>query len=161
MMLRTYWQASRAPRYSLLFALPLLIIYQILAALAPPGPGGVGVRNGADVVLESVFMWLAGVWGPRLFMVCLIAVGAWIIAKDARTNRGPLSPAVIGGMLAESICLALVFGIVLGLDRPQRTLHELALAAVDLDPEKLRGFVIKHGSGLHVVPAPLRPARQW
>jgi len=113
-MLRTYWQASRAPRYSLLFALPLLIIYQILAALAPPGPGGVGVRNGADVVLESVFMWLAGVWGPRLFMVCLIAVGAWIIAKDVRTNRGSLSPAIIGGMLIESICLALVFGIVVG-----------------------------------------------
>jgi len=113
-MLRTYWQASRAPRYSLLFALPLLIIYQILAALAPPGPGGVGVRNGADVVLESVFMWLAGVWGPRLFMVCLIAVGAWIIAKDVRTNRCSLSPAIIFGMLIESIGLALVFGIVVG-----------------------------------------------
>jgi pilus assembly protein CpaE len=48
-------------------------------------------------------------------------------------------------------------GIVLGLDRPQRTLHDLAAAAADLDPEKLRGYVIRHGSGLHVVPAPLRP----
>src|SRR2546423_8343380 len=100
-MLRTYWQASRAPRYSLLFALPLLIIYQILAALAPPAPGGVGVRNGADVVLESVFMWLAGVWGPRLFMVCLIAVGAWIIPKAARPNRGSLAPPAVGGMRFE------------------------------------------------------------
>src|SRR2546423_15721793 len=111
-MLRTYWQASRAPRYSLLFALPLLIIYQILAALAPPGPGGVGVRNGADVVLESVFMWLASVWGPRLFKVCLIAVGAWIIAKDVRTNRGSRSTALIGRMLIESICLGVAFSIV-------------------------------------------------
>src|SRR3977135_2625204 len=48
-------------------------------------------------------------------------------------------------------------GIVLGLDRPQRTLHDLAAAAGDLDAEKLRGYVVKHGSGLHVVPAPLRP----
>ena len=48
-------------------------------------------------------------------------------------------------------------GIVLGLDRPERTLHDLAAAAGDLDPEKLRGYVVKHGSGLHVVPAPLRP----
>jgi MinD-like ATPase involved in chromosome partitioning or flagellar assembly len=48
-------------------------------------------------------------------------------------------------------------GIVLGLDRPQRTLHDLAAAAGDLDPEKLRGYVMRHGSGLHVVPAPLRP----
>ena len=113
-MIRSYMQASRAPRYSLLFALPLLIIYQILAALVPPGPGGVGVRNGADVVLESVFVWLAGVWGPRLFMICLIAAGAWILAKDLRTNRGTLSPAVLGGMFVESVCLALVFGIVVG-----------------------------------------------
>src|SRR6267378_3560462 len=113
-MIRSYLQASRAPRYSLLFALPLLIIYQTLAALVPPGPGGVGVRNGADVVLESVFIWLVGVWGPRLFMVCLIAAGAWIVAKDFRTNRGTLSPAVLGGMLVESLCLALVFGIVVG-----------------------------------------------
>jgi MinD-like ATPase involved in chromosome partitioning or flagellar assembly len=48
-------------------------------------------------------------------------------------------------------------GIVLGLDRPEQTLHDLAAAAGDLDPEKLRGYVVKHGSGLHVVPAPLRP----
>lgn len=113
-MLRTYWQASRAPRYSLLFALPLLIIYQILTVLVPPQPGGVGIRNGADVLLQAVFVWLAGPWGPRLFMVCLIAVGAWLIAKDMRTSRGSLSPAVLGGMLLESVCLSLVFGIVVG-----------------------------------------------
>src|SRR6267378_8689269 len=113
-MLSTYWQASRAPRYSLLFALPLLIIYQVLAALAPAGPGGMGVRNGADVILQSVFIWLAGAWGPRLFMLCLIGVGAWLIAKDVRKTRGGVKPAVLGGMLLESVCLALVFGIVVG-----------------------------------------------
>ena len=112
-MIRTYWQASRAPRYSLLFALPLLIFYQVLAALAPPGPGGMGVRNGADVILESVFVWLAGAWGPRLFMLCLIGAGAWLIAKDLRANRN-LSPAVLGGMLLESVCLSLMFGVVVG-----------------------------------------------
>ncbi len=113
-MIQTYWQASRAPRYSLLFALPLLIFYQVLAALAPPGPGGMGVRNGADVILESVFIWLAGPWGPRLFMICLIGVGAWLIAKDVRANRASLTPSVLGGMLLESVCLSLVFGVVVG-----------------------------------------------
>lgn len=112
-MLRTYWQASRAPRYSLLFALPLLIIYQVLAAVAPPAPGGVALRNGADVILESVFVWLAGAWGPRLFMLCLIGAGAWLIARDLRANHN-LSPAVLGGMLLESVCLSLVFGVVVG-----------------------------------------------
>src|SRR3989442_12376771 len=113
-MISTYWQASRAPRYSLLFALPLLIFYQVLAALAPPGPGGLGIRNGADVILQSVFVWLAGAWGPRLFMLCLIRLGAWLIARDVRANRGRLTPAVLGAMLLESVCLALVVGIVVG-----------------------------------------------
>jgi len=111
-MIGTYWQASRAPRYSLLFALPLLIIYQILTLLVPPGPGGVDVRNGADILLQGVFVWLAGAWGPRVFMLCLIGVGAWLIAKDIRAHPGRLSPAVLGGMLVESLVLSLVFGIV-------------------------------------------------
>lgn len=111
-MTGTYWQASRAPRYSLLFALPLLIIYQVLAVLVPAGPGGMQIRNGADVLLQAVFVWLAGAWGPRLFMLCLIGAGAWLIAKDVRAKGGRLSPAVLGAMLLESLCLSLAFGIV-------------------------------------------------
>ena len=112
-MIRTYLQASRAPRYSLLFALPLLILYQVLAVLVPTGPGGLGVRNGADVMLEAVFVWLAGAWGPRLFMLCLIAVGAWLVARDVRANRS-VNPTVLGGMLLESVCLSMVFGVIVG-----------------------------------------------
>ena len=112
-MTRDYWQASRAPRYSLLFALPLLAFYEILAAAVPAGPQG-GVRNGADVLLQAVFTWLAGSWGPRLFMVCLIAVGLWLVARDLRTHPGRLRAAVFGTMLVESVGLALVFGIVVG-----------------------------------------------
>src|SRR5438034_7023763 len=113
-MIRPYLQATRAPRYSLLFALPLLITYQVLAALAPAGPGGVGIRNGADVALESVFVWLAGAWGPRLFLLCLIVAGAWLIATDVRRNHASIRPALLAGMLGEAFCLALVFGIVVG-----------------------------------------------
>jgi CAAX prenyl protease-like protein len=113
-MMHTYWQASRAPRYSLLFALPLLIIYQILAAVSPVGSGGMGVRNGADVILQSVFIWLAGAWGPPLFMLCLIAAGAWLIARDMRSHPGALTPSILGGMLGEAIGLSLVFGVVVG-----------------------------------------------
>lgn len=112
-MTRAYWQGSRAPRYSLLFALPLLVFYQVLAATVPPGPHG-GVRNGADVLLQAVFIWLAGSWGPRLFMVCFIVAGLWLVARDRRANPGRLRVAVFGTMLAESVGLALVFGIVVG-----------------------------------------------
>ena len=113
-MIRDYWQASRALRYSLLFAVPLLLLYQVLALIVPADPGGIGVRNGADVVLQALFTVIAGVWGPRLFMLSLVIVGIWLIAKDLRAHPGPLSPAVFGGMLVESVCLALIFGIVVG-----------------------------------------------
>jgi pilus assembly protein CpaE len=48
-------------------------------------------------------------------------------------------------------------GIVLGLDRPAKTLHDLIAVADDLDTEKLRGYVVRHDSGLSILPAPLRP----
>ncbi len=112
-MTRAYWQSSHAPRYSLLFALPLLVFYQTLAATVPPGPRG-GVRNGADVLLESAFTWLAGPRGPLVFMICLIGVGLWLVAKDMRAHGERLSPAVFGVMLAESVGLALAFGVVVG-----------------------------------------------
>ncbi|HEX9347966.1 MAG TPA: CPBP family intramembrane glutamic endopeptidase, partial [Gemmatimonadales bacterium] len=44
---------------------------------------------------------------------CLIGVGAWLIAQDLRANRN-LSPAVLAGMLLESVLLALAFGVVVG-----------------------------------------------
>ena len=44
----SYWALSRAPRYSLTFALPLLVAYEALAALLGSAGGG-GLRNGADV----------------------------------------------------------------------------------------------------------------
>jgi len=134
-MTRTYWQASRAPRYSLLFALPLLIIYQVLAALAPAGPGGVIVRNGADVMLQSIFVWVAGAWGPRIFLLCLIGVGAWLIARDVRSNRTSIRPTLLAGMLLESTCLALVFGIVVAI---------LTAAVLGSPPPMAIGFVQQH-----------------
>ena len=134
-MTRTYWQASRAPRYSLLFALPLLIIYQVLAALAPAGPGGVIVGNGADVMLQSIFVWVAGAWGPRIFLLCLIGVGAWLIARDVRSNRTSIRPTLLAGMLLESTCLALVFGIVVAV---------LTAAVLGSPPPMAIGFVQQH-----------------
>lgn len=112
-MVDAYWRASRAPRYSLLFALPLLLFYQALAALVPPGPAG-SVRNGADVILQSLFIWMAGARGPLVFMLCLTAAGLWFVVRDWRTHPGRLSPNVFGLMLAESVALALVLGLVVG-----------------------------------------------
>lgn len=105
----SYWQASRAPRYSLLFALPLLVFYQTLALVFAQGPGS--VRNGADVILQSLFVAVAGRWGPLLFMTSLIGAGLWLVGRDMRAHGSRLRGAVCVGMLGESVLLALVFGL--------------------------------------------------
>jgi len=111
--LGSYWRVSRAPRYSLLFALPLLLTYQVLAALQPVTAQG-SVRNGADVILESVFVALAGREGPLVFMACLVAFGLWLVIRDMRRHGGRLRGVVFVAMLAEAAVLAVAFGLAVG-----------------------------------------------
>src|SRR5216110_2577522 len=99
----SYWQVSRAPRYSLLFALPLLVFYQVLAVLLAHGERS--VRNGADVILQALFTTVAGTWGPLLFMVCLIGAGSWLVARDLRAHGSRLRSGVFAAMLGEAIAL--------------------------------------------------------
>src|SRR5213595_172280 len=107
----SYWQTSRAPRYSLSFALPLLLFYQVLAVLLAHDTRS--VRNGADVILQSLLVAVAGSWGPLVFMVCLMGVGMWLVTRDLR-NGSRLRGRVFCGMLAESLLLALLFGFLVG-----------------------------------------------
>src|SRR5207245_2373357 len=109
---RSYWQLSRAPRYSLLLALPLLVFYQILAVRLAHGERS--VRNGADVILQALFTAVAGAWGPPLFMVCLIGAGLWLVTRDRRAHGSRLRGGVFVAMLGETIALALTFGFVVG-----------------------------------------------
>ena len=108
--LKSYWTLSRAPRYSLTFALPLLIAYEALAAMRSRFAGE-QMRNGADVMLRSLFIAVAGRRGPMLFALCLIAVFIWFIARDLR-RAGRLQLGVFGWMTAESAALALAVGVV-------------------------------------------------
>src|SRR6058998_2048847 len=108
----SYWQVSRVPRYSLLFALPLLLFYQVLALLLAHGERS--IRNGADVILQALFTAVAGAWGPPLFMVCLIGAGLWLVTRDLRAHGSRLRSGVLAAMLGESIALALIFGFVVG-----------------------------------------------
>src|SRR5256886_16572283 len=107
----SYWQASRAPRYSLSFALPLLLFYQVLAVLLAHGTRS--VRNGADVILQSLFIAVAGSWGPLVFMACLTGVGAWLGVGDFRKGPGP-RPGVFCGMMAERRLPAALSGFLVG-----------------------------------------------
>lgn len=110
----SYWHASRAHRYSLVFALPLLVMYEGLAALLAQDPSVEGVRNGADVVLKSLFVAVAGHRGPLLFMTIVVGISLWLVRRDLRTAGRKLEAWIFGGMVVESILLSLAFGVVVG-----------------------------------------------
>ncbi len=102
----SYWNATRAPRYSLTFALPLLVAYEVLARLIS---GESGIRNGADVLLKSLFLLLGGRHGLTIFAVVLLGTGLFLIIRDWRQS-GPPRPGFFLGMTLESVIYAFLFG---------------------------------------------------
>ena len=106
-----YWDVSRSPRYSLLFALPLLVLYEEFVALLSHHTG---VRNGADVMLQQAVYAIAGRYEPIVFGVALVGIGGFLIVRDIRKHRGPLRWTTFAGMLVESVALAAAFGTVVG-----------------------------------------------
>ena len=110
----SYFDVSRSPRYSVLFALPLLIAYEALAAALANPRSSSQVRNGADVLLKEAFIAVAGRNGPLIFIAAVVGVGIWFIARDIKRTGQGVRPLVFGGMMAESIALAGIFGVVIG-----------------------------------------------
>ncbi len=109
-----YWRVSRAPRYSILIALPLLVVYEALAAFLSTGQGA-ELRNGADVLLEELFLAIAGrQYASVAFGLTVIGVGLWYVARDIRRTPAPLRGRVFATMIAEAAALALCFGSVVG-----------------------------------------------
>jgi hypothetical protein len=107
-----YWRAARAPRYSVTFAFPLLVAYETLA-FTLSHDSLAGVRNGADVLLKSVFVLFGGRNGLVAFGALLVGTGVALVWRDRRRS-GPLEARVFAGMAAESVVYALAFGLVTG-----------------------------------------------
>lgn len=103
-----YWRDTRSPRYSLLFALPLLFLYELLAVALSGAELG-EVRNGADVLLKSVFVALGGRFGLSIFSVLLVSTAAVLVWRDRR-GKGPLHLRLFAGMLLESVLYAILLG---------------------------------------------------
>ena len=165
-MVRTadsYWHASRAPRYSLLFALPLLVAYELLAAFLALD-AEVAFRNGADVLLKTLFSSVAGPHGPLVFGVALIGISLWFIGRDVNARGAPRRLGVFALMAGESLALALVTGVVVGVATAQLlggigiaagAVHDaipgaLVALSVAAPPEgRLTGLMLSLGAGLY------------
>jgi hypothetical protein len=147
-----YWRAARAPRYSLTFAFPLLVAYEALA-FTLSHDSLAGVRNGADVLLKSVFVLLGGRDGLIAFGLLLVGSGAALVWRDRRRG-GPLDLRVFVLMAAESIAYALVFGTVVGTLTGVllQSLHAEAAAAARIGPGGIglaTQLMISLGAGIY------------
>lgn len=110
--MRRYLNLSRTYTYSLLFAAPLLVLYELGAAWLGRG-ASTGLRNGADVLLRTLLS-AGGVQGTAAFTGVLLLVAAVFIALERRRKRVPLKASIFLAMLAESVLYALLFGAVVG-----------------------------------------------
>ena len=145
---REYWASSRSHRYSLVFAMPLLVLYELLEAVSPVRASGGVVRNGADVLLTGVFSWMLGPRGPLVFMALVIGGALWLIVRDR--SGGQFRVSTLGAMLGESLVLALLFGLVVGtatvhLVGPLRSLS----AGGGLNGGPLARLTLSLGAGLY------------
>lgn len=147
--MKDYLVRSRAPRYSVLFTLPLLILYELLSA-ALSGSAIAGVRNGADVLLKSLFVALGGRDGLFLFGLAILVGGGALVWRDRHAAGERLEPRVFGFMLLESAAYASIIGAVIGwltalvLGGP-RTLSSGDGAALDLQTQ----LVVSLGAGVY------------
>lgn len=144
-----YYHVSRAHRYSILFALPLLLGYEALAAgLARPGKPE--LRNGADAILRSAFTAVAGRRGSILFIAVIVIAGLVLVVRDHRRSKDHLRLGVFAGMLAESAVLAGLFGIVIGVTTAKLlgSLHVLSLGPIERTSWPTR-LMLSLGAGLY------------
>lgn len=146
-MLKDYITATREPRYSYLFALPLLVAYEVLS-FALAGSAFQGVRNGADVLLKQLFVSFGGYRGLVAFNVLLLGAAGLLAWTDYRKNAHDLRSRLFGLMLAESVVYAVVFGVVVSrltqLLLPQGLL-QIGGGSLDLPTQ----LVISLGAGIY------------
>lgn len=124
------------------------MLYELLAAAL--SEGAQGLRNGADVMLKAPFVALTGARGPLVFVGLLGVIFLWLVYRDSR-GKAPLKASTFAFMLAESVVLAAVFGVVVGMVTAQ-LLNPMQRLAMGVQLEQLgvpSGIMVSLGAGLY------------
>ena len=144
-----YFTLTRSHSYSLLFALPLLLLYEAGAFYLTESQGS-NLRNGADVLLRVVLN-VIGLEGTAILAVAVAVFALALVIQERRRRRISLRAAPFLGMALESVCYALLLGIVVG-SATQQLLEVLAMqnaggtfASLSLT----EGLVLSLGAGLY------------
>lgn len=143
----SYWSASRAPRHSLVFALPLLVLYEALA-FALSGTELGEVRNGADVLVKSLFIALGGRYGVAAFTLVVAGIGGWLVMRDRRA-QGPIRAGLFPLMFAEAAGYAVLLGGVVSALTSLVLRGRLAILAGPADFALPTQLMISLGAGIY------------
>jgi membrane protease YdiL (CAAX protease family) len=146
--MRDYFRTTRSLLYSVLFAAPLFVLYELGAAFLA-GTERTALRNGADVLLRSLLA-AGGVQGTAAFTAVLLAIAVVLVLVERRRTKIRLRAAPFAGMMLESILYALLFGTVVG-TATQWVLGGTRLA-VDAAGSRLGGadvVVLSLGAGIY------------
>ena len=102
---RDYPHLSQTPWYSLIFILPLVAIYEVLAVLIN-WESAAQLRNGADVLLRQL-LGIFGLATPHIMGILFAAgvVGAWLWQRQ-KHGTTQVAGVFLMGMLAESLIWA-------------------------------------------------------
>jgi hypothetical protein len=110
--MKGYLELTRTLTYSLIFTLPLLLLYElgtVLMARTDPA----ALRNGADVLLRSLLA-AGGLQGTAAFTGLLVGLAIVLVLMERRRKRVTVRLAPFAGMAAESVLYAVLFGSVVG-----------------------------------------------
>jgi hypothetical protein len=110
--MREYFRLTRTHTYSLLFAFPLLLLYEAGAAWLAHADEN-SLRNGADVMLRTLLA-ATGIQGTGAFAGVLIVAALIVVLLERRRQKIPVRPSLFLGMAMESTVYAILFGAVVG-----------------------------------------------
>jgi hypothetical protein len=99
----SYWEATRRPFPSLLFAAPLVIVYEVAVVVLRGDSDQGALRSGADAWMRQALA-SAGLSHPWFLPLLLVVIlMGWQIS---RSHDWRFSPTILGGMIAESLIWA-------------------------------------------------------
>lgn len=110
-LIRSYWQQSKSPFYSLIFTIPLLITYEVMI-FSFNHSDIIGLRNGADVLFRQFFA-VFNIYG--FYFVGFLVLSALLISYYFYSKHeiyGKFKGKFFILMVLESLLYALVMFIV-------------------------------------------------
>ena len=122
----SYWSSTRRPLPSLVFVIPLMLAYEI-GVIWHTGASPAALRTGADAWMRSALgtLGLTDQWLPPLLLTVVLLSWQVMSPRDWR-----FSPSILGGMVIESLILAIAL---VGLSR----LMDLGFSLLEEHPTRL------------------------